>query len=84
MASKVIHIFVFNPEDNGGQSLTLSTIKHTDSRYPEDIFFTQELELQSYGNSATFKFSELLTPEKLRQLANELEVKKRAEIPNKS
>lgn len=73
---KTIHHFTFNPEDNSGESLYLVTIKHTDNKYPEESFYTQELTLQSYGNSATFAISEFMTPENLRKLANELEVAK--------
>jgi hypothetical protein len=70
--TKNVHNFVFNEEDNGGEALELTTYKHTDTRYNES-FFTQELTLHSYGNSATFKFSAFMTPEKLRKLADALE-----------
>lgn len=73
--SEVIHNFVFNPEDNGGESIILSTIKYSDERYPEDIHYRQELSLQSYGNCATFNFSAYMTPEALRKLADELDAK---------
>ena len=60
------HFFEFNPDSNGGESLTLSS-EYTDGDWQ------QELTLCSYFNSASFHLSNALTPENLRQLANELE-----------
>lgn len=68
-----IHCFVINPDDNGGESLTLTTNFHLDRKYCE-VTYDQELTLQSYCNSATFTLSgALLTPAVLRKLADELE-----------
>lgn len=60
------HFFRFSNEDvNGGEVFFLTT----------DSEGTQELTLQSYINSATFTLSSMpFTPQKLRQLADELEV----------
>lgn len=71
------HMFVFNPEANGGESITLTTRfysngdKITDK---EGIFINQELKLNSYSNRATIElYGVIITPETLRQLANQLE-----------
>ena len=72
MTQKTVNHFVFNPEDNGGEAVSLITIKHTDTRTNES-FYTQEVCLQSYGNSASFAIVCYITPEKLRELANQLE-----------
>jgi hypothetical protein len=59
------HFFEFSNEDvNGGEAFFLTT----------DANGTQELTLQSYLNSATFTLGTMpLNPQKLRQLADELE-----------
>ena len=61
------HVFTFNPEDNGGEALTVTTDITSDG----DIF--QEVSLQSYGASASLNFPGWITPQRLRKLANELE-----------
>jgi hypothetical protein len=66
--TKPIHVFSFNPKDNGGEQLLLSTYisKHG--------IYEQRLSLQSYGNSATLELSgSFLSPRLLRRLADELE-----------
>lgn len=66
------HNFVFNPKDNGGESLSLLT-KFIDNGDGE-IYTNQELSLQSYCNSASFTLIGVqITPDLLRKLANELE-----------
>ncbi len=66
------HVFVFNPLDNGGESLTLIT-EFTDNG-DRTIFYNQTLSLQSYSNSASFElYGIAMTPQILRKLANELE-----------
>lgn len=67
------HVFLFNPQDNGGESLVLTTdiIANGD---PGVVFTNQELTLQSYCNGASFDLvGAPLTPENLRRLANELD-----------
>ena len=66
------HVFSFNPQDNGGESLNLITIfRETEEG---DIYTNQELILQSYFNSASFDLSgAAFTPDNLRALANEME-----------
>ncbi len=66
----VINTFVFNPEDNGGESLSVTT-KIVESR--GDRIPLQKISLQSYCNSASVNINFHLTPDKLRQMANELE-----------
>lgn len=68
-----IHYFIINPDDNGGESLSLKTKYYLDRKYRE-VTYNQELTLQSYCNSATFTLcGVVLTPEILRKLADELE-----------
>ena len=75
-AAKILnrHVFSFNPKDNGGESLTLTT-EFIDNGDGNGKFFTnQSLNLQSYSNSATLSlYSACFTPENLRKLADELE-----------
>ena len=67
------HVFVFNKEDNSGESLSLTT-KFFSNGDPGGIYTIQELVLQSYCNRATFGLhGATITPEELRKLANELE-----------
>jgi len=67
------HVFVFNPQDNGGESLCLVT-KFLDNGDGE-IVVNQELSLQSYCNSASFTLgSAQFLPDQLRELANQLDV----------
>lgn len=63
------HVFVFNPNDNGGECITLVTEK--------DIIegvINQEFSLQCYGTgSASIQLGTIITPDLLRKCANELE-----------
>lgn len=72
------HSFVFNEEDNGGESLVLTTEFYDNGDYAhglnQGIFINQELTLNSYCNNATFNLVGVtLNPTILRQLADELE-----------
>jgi hypothetical protein len=71
------HTFAFNPNDNGGEALVLTTEFVDNGDREKDgssIFLNQELTLHSYCNSASFNLSgAALTPDNLRKLANELE-----------
>lgn len=68
------HVFVFNPTDNGGESLCLVT--NFIMNKSGEIFTTQELTLQSYCNSASFALhGAQITSDKLRELANQLDAK---------
>jgi hypothetical protein len=65
------NVFVFNPKDNGGEQLVLTTkfIYNGDN-----ICTEQELTLLSYCNSASFKlYTAPMTADKLRELANQLD-----------
>lgn len=77
MSDKVLceHIFVFNKEDNGGEALILKTeFFDNGDGGKEGIYTNQKLILSSYCNSASFDLHGVaLTPEILRQLADELE-----------
>ena len=65
------HTFCFNPKDNGGEAVTLKT---DFAGNEDDIYTTQTLTLNSYGNSASFELGNgQLTPKTLRELANQLE-----------
>lgn len=81
------HVFNFSPDENGGESLTLSTtIEYNgDDPVKDSSYYTnQELTLQSYCNSATLNLAGIqITPDLLRQCADEMEaafIKKKAEI----
>lgn len=66
------HSFCFNPGENGGEGLYLTT-KFYDNGDGE-IFYNQELTLQSYYNSASINLDgSPLTSDFLRKLANELD-----------
>lgn len=70
------HTFVFNPSENGGESLSLHTKIHSNGDPGKNgIYLNQILTLMSYCNSASFNFlGFMITPEVLRKLADELEV----------
>lgn len=66
-------VFSFNPKDNGGEQLILTTtfIANGDEN---GVFMNQELSLQSYCNSASFSLcGAIMTPDLLRELANQLD-----------
>ncbi len=71
------HSFAFNPTDNGGEQLTLTTVfvDNGDGEDPVPVG-NQKLTLQSYCNAAHFELAgAAITPEALRILADELEAK---------
>ncbi len=69
------HVFLFNPQDNGGEALLLSTDFFANA--DGEIYTSQELSLNSYCNSATFNLMGApITPDSLRELANELDKKR--------
>jgi hypothetical protein len=80
-----LHNFVFNSNDNGGEQLSIRTkmFSNGDDKAP-NVYWNQEIELQSYCNSASFNLHGLsITPEKLRKLADELEIAERkAQVSN--
>lgn len=66
------HTFVVNPNDNGGEQLSITTM-FFDNGDHGDTVSSQEITLQSYSNSMTFDLSgAVLTPEILRKFADEL------------
>ena len=67
------HVFVFNPKDNGGESIMLVTDYFDNGDDERFLYTNQTLTLQSYGNSASIQMEGCFTPETLRKLANELE-----------
>lgn len=68
------HHFTFNEDGNGGEQLILSTTICDNGDDVDNIYFLQELTLESYGNSATFTLGNAnLTPYNLRKLADELD-----------
>ena len=65
------HSFIFNPKDNGGEAIILST-DFCDNG--DEVAYTiQKLSLQCYGKEVEITVSDVFTPENLRQLANELD-----------
>lgn len=79
MADKLLktHVFCFNPYDNSGEGLFLTTQFFANGdpiTDTEGIYLNQELRLQSYCNSASFNlYGAYITPELLRKLADQLE-----------
>ena len=65
------HITTLN-ESNGGEAILLETIFEGEIG-EEKPWMNQSLTLHSYGSSATISFHGLLAPEKLRELADQLE-----------
>lgn len=69
--------FTFNPEDNGGESfsITIDYFDNGDTAHglPDGIYDNQKLTLMSYGNAASFELYNGFTPENLRELANIME-----------
>lgn len=66
------HTFCFNPRSNGGEQVTLTTkfIDHGKG----DWSIEQKLEMMSYCNAASFTLVGAgLTPDNLRDLANQLD-----------
>jgi len=65
------HEYTINPQDNGGEAAQIITkiIDNGDG----DLFLDQTVELQCYGIHYTIVKIPELTPEKLRELANQLE-----------
>lgn len=69
-----IHTFIVNPLDNSGEHLSIKT-EFRPSGDPTTVEINHFITLRSYFNSASFTLlGAQLTPEILRQLANELEV----------
>jgi len=68
------HAFTINPQDNGGEQLIIITEVYDNGNNKNNVYLNQEIQLCSYCNSASFNLiTAALTPEKLRQLANELD-----------
>ncbi len=65
------HAFCFNPEVNGGESITFTT-QFVPNDHKDDIDLYQKITLMSGGNEASIHVSHI-TPNKLRQLASEIE-----------
>jgi len=67
------HLFTFNKSNFGGEQLVLET-KYISTDDVGEVIVNQFLTLNSYCNSATFNlYGAILTPENLRNLANQLE-----------
>ncbi len=66
------HSFCFNKHEHGAESLELKTtfINNGD---PGSVYLSQILVLQGCYNSASFDLTIQITPDILRELANELE-----------
>lgn len=71
-------IMELNPEDNGGESVTLTADIHDNgdaaAGLPNGLFVLSHVSLESYGNSATITLPNV-SPEFLRKFADELEAK---------
>ena len=76
MKDKLVKTIVedLNPNDNGGESILLTTWLYDNGDEQDFIYANQQIELNSYCNSASmFMSGFLLNPDKLRELANKLE-----------
>lgn len=75
MSNKVLGDHRFNfTSHNSGEAFILKTVFYANGD-PGGVFTNHELCLNSYGNSALINLANVgLTPKKLRQLADELEV----------
>lgn len=65
----------FNPDFNGGETLYIET-NYVDNEDPNDdnVILNQKIVLCSYTNEASLNlFGAILTPSKLRELANTIE-----------
>lgn len=68
------HRFSLNPFDNSGEQIYLITKVYDNGDEKDNIYFNQELKLQSYCNSASFNLvGAVLTSKLLRQMADEME-----------
>ncbi len=78
------HCYKFNPQDNGGEQVSLVTTMLDNG---ENVIINQEIELQSYCNSASIKlYGAVLSPDMLRDMANQLEselIKAKAKMEEK-
>lgn len=72
------HVFNFNPYDNGGETVSITTIFFANGdpiTSKDGVYTAQSIDLQSYCNSASIHLHGCqITPENLRKLANELEI----------
>lgn len=70
------HYYCFNLEDNSGEAVALITEFISNGYGKEGYHLYQELSLESYHNGVILSLSNsMLTPKKLRELANQLEQK---------
>ncbi|MCI0527015.1 MAG: hypothetical protein L0Y56_06120 [Nitrospira sp.] len=68
------HVFSFNPQDNGGESVLFTTDLHDNGGKEPNFYITQEITLLSYCNEASIRLAgATITPGMLRKLANELD-----------
>lgn len=76
MGSEIVHkhSFCFNEKDNCGESLILETNFVSNG---DNVFLEQRLVLNSYCNSSQINlYGAQITSEKLRELANQLDLAK--------
>jgi len=69
------HTFTLNKNANGGEQVFIITTYYDNGDgIPDGIYTQHEICLNSYGNTASIYLGCQITPELLRQLANELDV----------
>ncbi len=69
------HHFILTPKSNGQESLTFNTeFWNNGDKGEKGLLQIHSIALQSYGNEAMFIISHEITPEILRELANQLDV----------
>lgn len=70
------HLFSLNPNDNGGENVSIETKFFDNGDDKDNIYLNTEISSICYGTSTTnllLAGSATLTPEKLRKLADEIE-----------
>jgi len=67
-------VFVFNPQDNSGEELILTTIFCDNGDETNNIYTVQELMLtSSYSRSLFLLYGSSITPDMLRKAADQME-----------
>lgn len=78
MAEDLIHriVSIVNPEENGGEQVSIITEFYHTGDPRDDVLIFQKINLESYMNSVNMNLGAVLTPEFLRNLADDIEQKK--------
>jgi hypothetical protein len=73
-----IHVFNINEHSNGGETVSFITefFDNGDGKHGHkpNVFMNQTIGMQSYSNAASLFLTDTLSPEMLRDLANQIEI----------